>query len=279
VTSFSVVRDFAAQAGGLKICHGGTLDPFAHGLLLLLVGHATRLMDLLHPLPKIYVADVIWGQETDNGDPTGRTVATGEARDLNPGRLESSLHDFVGWRDQVPPATSAKKVGGEPAYRKAHRGERVDLPPSRVYLHEARWLTHELPATSRLQLVSRGGYYVRALARDLGRAVGSCAHLVELHRMAIGPWEDPGPEHVVALHGALAVPWARRRQVSREERRALKARQSIRRGDVLPPLWSPPSGFPWGEPPVAALDGEVLFALLRENGEALSSDIWLSPGM
>src|SRR5205085_314882 len=101
----------------------------------------------------------------------------GDASAMMPQDLDAALAGFLGWRDQVPPATSAKKIGGEPAYKKAHRGEEVVLPPSRVYLHEARWLSHDLPGKSRLLLTCRGGYYVRALARDLGRRLGCGGHL------------------------------------------------------------------------------------------------------
>ena len=112
-TSFSLVRATMEEvrAAGvrrseLRVCHGGALDPFADGLLLLLLGTATRLFELLHPIPKEYLAEVAWGTETDNGDPLGRTVATGDPSRLEPGALDTALARLVGWHDQVPPATS-----------------------------------------------------------------------------------------------------------------------------------------------------------------------------
>ncbi|MFL5373395.1 MAG: tRNA pseudouridine(55) synthase, partial [Myxococcales bacterium] len=120
-TSFSLVRAFAERTG-LRACHGGALDPFAEGLLLLLAGPATRLFELLHPIPKTYEAEIAWGVETDNGDPLGRSVATGDASSLTPGQLDSAVSQHLGWRDQVPPATSNKRVNGERAYLRAHRG-------------------------------------------------------------------------------------------------------------------------------------------------------------
>src|SRR5512146_2806127 len=123
ITSFSVVRaakeELAARGRPRKLplCHGGTLDPFAEGLLLLLAGEATRLMDLLHEAPKRYVAEVAWGAETDNGDPLGRVVAQGDPSALTPELLDAALAPHLGWTEQVPPSTSAKKIGGEPAYR------------------------------------------------------------------------------------------------------------------------------------------------------------------
>ncbi len=196
-TSFSIVRAFQQEleaSGGrrLAICHGGTLDPFAEGLLLVLVGQATRLFDHLHAIPKVYEAELAWGRETDNGDPTGRVIAEGDPSTLTPEAIEQQASTFLGWHDQVPPTTSAKKIDGEPAYRKVHRGEAVTLPPSRVYLHALRWMNHALPTHSRVELTCRGGYYVRAFARDLGRRLECPAHLSALHRTAIGPWSDPG---------------------------------------------------------------------------------------
>ncbi|HTL98902.1 MAG TPA: hypothetical protein VL181_08870, partial [Holophagaceae bacterium] len=170
-TSFAIVKGFTRAAreagqGKVAIGHGGTLDPFADGLLLILAGQATRLMELMHPLPKTYEATVEWGRETDTCDHLGQAVSEGGAAALAPAALDAALAGFIGWHDQVPPATSAKKIGGEAAYKKAHRGEEVVLPPSRVYLHEAAWLSHELPSRSVLRITCRGGFYVRSLARD-----------------------------------------------------------------------------------------------------------------
>ena len=247
-TSFSVVRAFmeelqAARPGKrVPVCHGGTLDPFAEGLLLLLVGQATRLMDLHHAIPKRYVAEVRWGTETDNGDLLGRVVHQGDASHLTPEALDAALAPFRGWHEQVPPATSAKKVDGEPAYKKAHRGEEVVLPPSRVYLHEARWLSHELPRSSRLELMCRGGFYVRSLARDLGRALGCGAHLSRLHRTAIGPWEDPGPGKRGELHGRELLPWCAIRELSDAELGDLRRERPIPRRPAPPAFVAPADG-------------------------------------
>jgi tRNA pseudouridine55 synthase len=284
-TSFSVVRAFQAELQAARpgkripVCHGGTLDPFAHGLLLLLVGPATRLMERIHPVPKRYVAEVSWGAETDNGDLLGRVVHQGDASALTPQALDAALEPFRGWHDQIPPATSAKKVGGEPAYRKAHRGEEVVLPPSRVYLHEARWLAHELPRSSRLELTCRGGFYVRALARELGRALGCGAHLSRLHRAAIGPWEDPGPGRRVGLHGREVLPWCARRELSDAERGELRRERPIPRGPLHPPDWLLPAGFPDPEAPVRAFHQGRLVALLRARGEELEAVMELRGGL
>jgi tRNA pseudouridine55 synthase len=284
-TSFTQVRAFTeahlAEGPGKKlpVCHGGTLDPFAEGLLLLLAGQATRLFELLHAVPKRYVAEVCWGTETDNGDLLGRVVFQGDTSGLTPERLDAALPAFLGWHEQVPPATSAKKIGGEPAYKKAHRGEVVELPPSRVYLHEARWLSHELPHRSRLELSCRGGFYVRSLARDIGRALGCGAHLTRLHRTTIGPWEDPGPGGRVWLHGRELLPWCPLRVLTDQELGELRKEQPIPMGTVQPPDWPLPKGFPDPQAPVRALHQGRLTALLREQDGALRGELELRGGL
>ncbi len=273
-TSFDVVRGFTREAreAGLKkypLGHGGTLDPFAKGLLLILAGQATRLMELMHPIPKTYVADIAWGIETDTCDQMGQVVAEGNAASLSPALLDEALAGFLGWQDQVPPATSAKKIDGEAAYRKAHRGEEVVLPPSRVYLHEAKWLGHDLPGHSRLELTCRGGYYVRAFARDLGRHLKCGAHLSGLHRTRIGPWNDPVPGSRDWVHGADLVPWCPFRRLNDEEAEHLAHGRAISMGDLEAPTWQLPKDFPDPAAPIRAMHEGRLVALLKEQEGAL----------
>jgi tRNA pseudouridine55 synthase len=274
-TSFSLVQSAiesvraAAPQRRPRVCHGGTLDPFAHGLLLLLVGPATRLFDYLHDVPKTYEARVHWGIETDNGDGLGKPTFTGDAAGLSPRRLDDAIAPFLGWQDQVPPATSAKRVDGERAYARAHRGEIVVLPPSRVHLHEATWLGHDLPRESRLRLVVRGGYYVRSLARDLGRALGCGAHLSSLHRASIGPWADPGPGGDVALSGRDVLPWAPKRLLSDQEVGDLRRGDPIPAGEWLAPSWAVPPGFPEPRPLVRGFHLGRFAFLLRPDGGSL----------
>lgn len=283
-SSFSVVKEFTAQMkrrGGRQwpVCHGGTLDPFAQGLLLLLVGPATKLFELMHPAPKTYVAQVRWGEETDNGDPTGQVISRGDPRGLTPERIEAAARAFLGWTEQIPPATSAKKIGGEPAYKKVQRGEQVILPPSRVYLHSLRWLEHELPGQSRVELVCKGGFYVRALVRDLGRALGCTAHLEALHRTAIGPWLDPEESSPVELRGPEVLPWARRRLLSDEEVGKLRKGEAIDPNELLSPLWELPAGFPDPAAPVLGIHLGKVAMLLREVEGRLACGLELRGGL
>ena len=284
-TSFSIVQRVMAQtresspSRRLKVCHGGTLDPFASGLLLILAGQATKLFDHLHAVPKTYEATVRWGIETDNGDPLGRILSQADATGISMQQLEEILASFVGWREQVPPATSARRVGGERAYIRAHRGETFEMPPTRVYLHEARWLEHDLPRQSRLRIITRGGYYVRALARDLGRLVGCGAHLAQLHRSAIGPWNDPGPDQSVQLHGRDLLPWAAMRILTDQEVGELRQARSIPPGEIAPPDWTPPAGFPDPEAPLRGFHRGRLAFLLRRDADRLHAAIALPGGL
>ena len=273
-SSFDAVRDFkrrAFEAGQKKLAlgHGGTLDPFAEGLLLVLAGQATRLMDLMHPLPKTYLAEVHWGLETDTCDLQGLPVLTGDASHLTPELLDAALAPLLGWTEQVPPATSAKKIDGEAAYKKAHRGEEVIMKPCRVFLLSARWLAHDLPRSSTLALTCRGGYYVRSLARDLGRTLGCGAHLAVLQRTAIGPWTDPGEGHERLLTGSDLVPWCPVRELSDAEAEHLTHGRAIPLGELLPPTWTLPEGFPDPGAPLRALHQGRLEALLRTTEEGL----------
>jgi tRNA pseudouridine55 synthase len=291
-TSSSLVQALRERAvaegdGPLALCHGGALDPFAEGLLLLLAGPVTRLMEDLHPIPKQYEAEVVWGAETDTCDLHGKVVAEGPAPAPGPeseARLAAALGAFRGWHLQVPPATSNKRVDGERAWQRAHRGEEVVLQPVPVFLHEAQWLSHDLPRASRLSLTVRGGFYVRSLARDLGRALGARAHLGALTRTAIGPWRDPGPGREEWVRGEGLLPWLPNRLLTEEEAQRVELKRPIPRSVLGAPSWPLPEGFagPGATPPAAlgsvlhpepppirGLCGDRLRVLLRERGDHL----------
>jgi tRNA pseudouridine55 synthase len=262
-TSFSALREIAAREPRLKMCHGGVLDPFASGLLLILAGEATKLFDYLHDIPKVYEATIRWGVETDSGDPLGRVVASSEASIPSAGRLDAALRATLGWLPQVPPATSNKRVGGERAYVRAHRGEDVQLPPSRVYLHAADWMDDD---HTRLRVIVRGGFYVRSLVRDLGRRLGCGAHLAALHRSAIGPWNDPKPQSVVEIRGAELLPWLQSRKLTDQEVGELRAGRAVAMGSIEAATWYPPKGFPGPGPYVRGFHRDRLsFVLVREQ--------------
>lgn len=245
-SSFGVVERFRAAHAGpwtLKVSHGGVLDPFAFGLVVVLVGAATRLFERLHEVPKRYLALVQWGVETDTGDAGGAvTLRTDQVPDA--ALREAALQARVGWTQQVPPATSNKRVDGERAWQKAHRGEVVDLPPSRVFLLNGTWREHPRADQSWLELDVRGGFYVRSLVRDLGRELGAGAHVVELERRAIGPWHRPGSGPPVMVTGEAVLPWLPLRRLSDDEWGRVRAGERVPLEPREPPTWPLPQRFP-----------------------------------
>jgi tRNA pseudouridine55 synthase len=185
MTSHDVVAIVRRASGESRIGHAGTLDPFATGLLVLLLGRATRLLPYLNGEPKVYEACIKFGVETDTDDYTGATTGTGPVPALADIRV--ALQGFVGAVSQVPPAYSAKQIGGRRAYRAARSGAPLALDPVQVTVHQwdvVGWDGDMLAA----RITCGGGTYIRALARDLGRAAGSAAHLITLRRVASGPY-------------------------------------------------------------------------------------------
>jgi tRNA pseudouridine55 synthase len=165
--------------------HAGTLDPEAAGVLLVCLGPATRLAGYLMAQPKSYRALVRFGVATDTLDAAGRVLAVREPT-VRPGDVEGALPRFVGEIRQVPPAYSALKRGGRAAYRLARAGEAVDLEPRTVHVGSIRLVRWQEPAGAWLDVECGSGFYVRALARDLGEAVGCPAHLAVLIRTGCG---------------------------------------------------------------------------------------------
>ncbi len=248
VSSFATVqalqaRLLATPGKHLPVVHAGALDPFATGLLPVLVGSSARLFEWVHELPKTYRATVAWGRETDTLDAGGKVVREAPPP-TDAAALDAALATFLGWTQQVPPSTSNKRVDGERAWQKAHRGEEVHLPPSRVYLHSARWMSHELPNTSLLELTCRGGFYVRSLARDVAQALGTAAHLVALERTEVGPWYCPRAGHEEVLTGEAMFTWWPSRRLTDAEWGALRAGTAIPRGRADAADWAVPDGFP-----------------------------------
>ncbi|MBC8086128.1 MAG: tRNA pseudouridine(55) synthase TruB [Phycisphaerae bacterium] len=183
VSSHDVVGRARRAARTPRVGHAGTLDPFATGLLVLAVGNATRLLPYLDAEPKVYEARFRFGFETDSDDTTGAQTFSAPAPDW--ANLESVLAAFTGGLLQTPPAYSAKHVDGERAYKKARRGEAVELKAVEIVVHE--WqVVDRTPDTLDVVITCRGGTYVRALARDVGRALNSAAHCETLRRARSG---------------------------------------------------------------------------------------------
>jgi tRNA pseudouridine55 synthase len=193
VTSHDVVAGMRRRIGrGVKVGHTGTLDPFATGLLLILLARATRVQRFLMALPKTYLVTARFGATSSTGDPEGEIVATGVVPDgelaLPTGRLR-----------QRPPAYSAVKVGGRRAYALARAGAAVELPEREVEVHRFEELRRDGPLRE-FEIECSSGTYVRSLIADLGDA-----YCVSLRRTAIGPFRvpDADPDRVIGLDQAL----------------------------------------------------------------------------
>lgn len=203
MSSHDVVALARRALGTRKVGHGGTLDPFATGLLVILAGRGTRLLQFVPSEPKVYEATIAFGAETDSDDLTGAVVR--EAAPPSAEAVLAALPALTGDLDQLPPVYSAKHVGGERAYEVARRGETPALVPSRV--HVDAWEVLEVsPGALRARISCGTGTYIRSLARDLGRAVGSAAHLAALRRVRVGPFDVNDANDIEALRsGALKV--------------------------------------------------------------------------
>jgi len=186
-TSHDVVARARRVFRERSIGHTGTLDPFATGLLVLLLGKGTRVARFLDGLAKTYLATARLGLRTTTDDLTGEPVGDAHGGPLpDEGTVRAALAGFVGRQAQVPPAYSAKKLDGERAYALARRGEQAALPAAEVTVHAADLLSVEGDAVT-FRVTASTGTYVRALARDLGERLGTGAHLTALRRESIGP--------------------------------------------------------------------------------------------
>ena len=185
VTSHDVVLAARRAFGESRIGHAGTLDPFATGLLVLLLGRATRLLPHLDGVPKEYAAVIALGQETETDDLHGAVVR--EAEPPGDAAIAEAIAQLTGAIEQVPPAYSAKRVAGRRAYEAARAGEEMVLAPAHVLVFAWTDVAREGPRL-RATIACGGGTYIRALARDLGRLTGSAAHLAELRRVRSGPF-------------------------------------------------------------------------------------------
>lgn len=258
-----------------RIGHTGTLDPFASGLLILCVGRATRLVEYFHLLPKSYEAEIVFGEARDTDDLTGRV--TGRASlppDLDAPRLEATVAASRGRFDQRPPAYSARRADGERAYEAARRGQPVSLEARPVEVHEAKLLDWSPPA-ARVRYTVSTGTYVRALARDLGEALGCPAHLGALRRTHIGPFaaSDATPVDEIAWDGPAtitpceALAWLPSRELSAAERTRIGHGQAIGDDGVQPPRIALSDLDPEGLPVALQADGELVAVARRVDYE------------
>jgi tRNA pseudouridine55 synthase len=203
ITSHDVVSVARRALGERRIGHAGTLDPFATGLLVLLTGRATRVLPYVEGEPKEYEATITWGAETDTDDATGEITRVAPHPSPSRADVDAAIASLTGRIEQVPPDYSAKQVGGRRAHAAARRGAPLMLEPVPVHVH--RWVVREHRDTETdVTIVCGGGTYIRALARDLGRATNSAAHLSALRRTRSGPFEVSGATSFAELRDGRA---------------------------------------------------------------------------
>lgn len=196
MTSNDVLQIVKRRTQACKAGHTGSLDPLATGLLPVCLGEATKLSQFLLDADKTYWTRLRLGQETTTFDAEGEVVAE-RAVEITREAFEAALPRFTGVIEQLPPMYSAVKVGGQPLYRRARRGESVERQPRRVTVHTL-VLRAWAPPFAELEMRCSKGTYVRTLVHDLGLALGCGAHVVALRRLALGRFSV---EEAVPLEG------------------------------------------------------------------------------
>jgi tRNA pseudouridine55 synthase len=187
-----------------KVGHGGTLDPLASGVLPVALGEATKLAGRMLDATKAYEFTIKFGEQTDTLDAEGETVAKSNARPTV-AEVEAILPRFTGPIEQVPPAYSALKISGKPAYARARAGETLDMKPREVTVHHLRVLAAGPDEATLAATVSKGTY-IRSLARDLAVALGTVGHVTMLKRTRAGPF---GLESAISLDKLAEIAKAR----------------------------------------------------------------------
>lgn len=185
MTSHDIVARMRRVFRIKKIGHAGTLDPMATGLLLILVGRATKVSQFLMSMSKEYTGTVKLGEATDSQDAEGEIVATKPVPELTQADVEKEIATFMGDQYQTPPMFSAKKINGQKLYKLARQGKTVERAPSVIHISRYDITDFSLPKVSFIVGSSKGAY-IRTLAHDLGERLGCGGHLCELRRTAVG---------------------------------------------------------------------------------------------
>jgi tRNA pseudouridine55 synthase len=201
-TSHDVVARLRGKLRMRRIGHAGTLDPMATGLLVILVGKATRISQYLMSVDKVYAGTIKLGEVTNTQDAEGEVLETRPVPSLTEPEIRQALQGFIGDQYQLPPMFSAIKIDGVPLYKRAREGEEVEREPRfiRVVSYElTRWASPELD----FRVHCTKGTYVRTLAHDLGQRLGCGAHLKALRRLSSG---DLTMEKALTLDQIMAMP-------------------------------------------------------------------------
>lgn len=206
-TSFDVVKRLRGaiqrrlDVKKFKVGHAGTLDPLATGVMIVVTGRATKRIEELQAGIKEYIATIALGATTPSFDLETEIDATYPTDHITRALVESTIKQFVGTIEQVPPSFSACKVGGKPAYLLARRGREVELKAKTLVIDEIELLNFE-PESITLRVVCSKGTYIRALARDIGQALNTGAHLTALRRTRVG---DVSADDCLSVEQAVAA--------------------------------------------------------------------------
>lgn len=188
ITSHDVVNCIRRKLKIKRVGHGGTLDPICTGLLIILVGRATKLAHIFTNSDKVYKGTMRLGQKTDSHDAQGKVICEGDWRMVTREQLENVLQQFRGDVLQVPPMLSAVKVDGIPLYKRARKGETVERPAKLIHIYEFDITRFEPPDVD-FKVRCTKGTYVRTLCSDLGDKLGCYAYMAKLERIASGNME------------------------------------------------------------------------------------------
>ena len=187
ITSLDVAREMKRRFGVRKAGHIGTLDPFATGVLPIVINEGTKLVPFLGEGPKEYEVTLKLGEETTTDDWTGKVVMSKPWEGVEPERIEPFVQTFLGKIRQIPPMFSAVKIDGRPLYRLARKGIEVERKEREVEIYEVQMKGIDLPLV-RFKVSCSKGTYIRTLGRDIGRKIGCGAHLLRLRRTRSGPF-------------------------------------------------------------------------------------------
>ena len=190
-TSHDAVNYIRRALGVKRVGHTGTLDPDATGLLIVLVGKATRLARFFDDDEKEYLATMMLGTETDTQDASGNVIEECPVPEPGLAEMEEVLRRMTGEQLQTPPMYSAVKIGGRPLYKLARKGEEVAREPRRVFIRELELVSFDPPEVTFRAICSKGTY-IRTLCSDMGRMLGGCSHMKSLRRSAAGGYNIEG---------------------------------------------------------------------------------------
>ena len=268
ITSMDVVRRVKRGIGVKRVGHGGTLDPVATGVIAICLGQATRVMDYIINSSKEYRGEIELGVTTDTYDSLGKVTERTNPSPLTESDLDKALQTFKGITKQVPPMYSALKQGGKRLYELARAGIEVERKPRNVEVFNLELLDWSPPVAS-VEVTCGRGFYMRALAYDLGRTLGYGAHLKSLVRLRSGPFRISEAESLCAAEESFADgTWESNFYAPDEVLQRLRAvilsrqhSEMVRHGRSLPSILPPPTSRPGEQCRAYDADGNFLAVL------------------